>query len=1665
MESATYPSWNPALRPNTAAEIPPTSIASLSEESSSCHQEPSQHISELSMANDGVNQEKHPEEHVEHAWVDGLEDSQEVDLAWSIEENAEGLDLNTPLQNSAQIKGQHEESEHLPMDGGLDWATTEEMHDGNQDSFDFTQHTQEIAEIAPASSKPVDSPQRNEFDWDTIGTTINDESFNFGQSEEPALESGTPHFTSSVSADTAFPGQEGENSAVFDMGPSAAPSNLESAEELPVTHHQESTIDWAAADGDDFDISDKEAPQQVVLDHQAMIDSTDSAIAWDNSLEDHQDTFDFGGEKGDFSSLNAVDSPVVEQPKQTEAAPQDDVSALWDSLGDEDFLAEVSQPAGGSNFPDFGNDEDGFLDDVTPPQHVENQSEPHVSSTMGLPSQTSTASRYAPAGTVPTSEPKQQTNDYVLPGPQFTDFTQLSQPNTQTTISRAAAPPIGYQSVPPARPDLAPSAQSFADKAKGGYHSPYDLPDDFSKPRKRLGPAGKSPWGAQVAPPPRSASLPLGAMPTATSFAPKPVTPPSSSYTTTAPPAAPPSYQPQVTSAPVRPPSSGSFFEDLPMAPRQRTTTPSGRYTPQTQHVQPPLQTGPPIANQALPAVPPHSQTAPSSLPTQPSLVPHFQPPEKLHPYADDVHGNLRSATIPAPISNRYSPAPGSLPAKPAAGPPPAVTSTRYSPAPASKPLPAINQRHTSEPPPLQSRPPFAPRTSSPLTYHALSQEVQDEPQGIPPPVPPKLEHHSSRLSGFGGQAHLEPVAENEASTGPSHAAMAAAVAFGSTREMTPPPPRSSRSSLSSSPRKRSNYAPAATTNEPTSFVPPKRSQTSSPGSGLATLKAPINRPASAQDMMSPTQPRGSLPFQPMASRVPEKDVMPPQDELANDPLQRWRGAPVFAWSGTGTMVTAFPSYTPRYIPGHPTPLMVARGGQFKLHHAMGIVSPAEHLSQFPGPVKKSKKKELVPWMKSAVEKLELRVKSLILNTGLAGFELIRMQERVMLWKVLTLLVEQDGILEGNPTVEEAVKNLFAVDTDGSTSIPGVEAANILPDAQTPKDLATLRSHLIKGEREQAVWYAVDQRLWGPALLIASTLSRDKWQQCVQELVRKEVRHKPLAALFQNFAGNWDESADELVSVSARAGFQMVNTTNTSANQDALSGLESWRETALLILSNRSPGDAQALAATGRLLATYGRFEAAHICFIFSKTNAFFGGADDPRSAFSLVGGDPKLLGLDFDGDLEAIILSEIYEYVLSILPTPVSPIPHLQAYKLYHAEVLAENGHQSEAQAYCETINTSIHSKTKGSPYYNVVLMQAVDDLMKRLSEAPADSTNGWRNMDKVSSSLWGKFNSFITGDDAETPPTGSGPASEAGQFQRLASDTPPMSTAASNTDLYSAYQSGASAAPPVNPRYAPSNQYAPRRAGEAAARSRYEPVAAASNQTRTSLESSRSSQEGRRSLEATSFSPKRVASVPAFGQVAQQQTNGHSNGLGVPVQSALDYRSHSASPYQMTPLSVSQNGTPDPSKPQPEPTTQDPSFGYTPSYSSQPTESLSLTQQGYASTSFDETPAHSQSYDNTPPRFSYDTPSSGYEPPSYRPYEPEAESEQKPDEPTGEKDDDPSKPKKKSFMDDDDDDDLIARAAALKASKKSDNDRAADEAFRKAAEADGSCFPFFSF
>ncbi|TID19888.1 hypothetical protein E2P81_ATG07185 [Venturia nashicola] len=1450
----------------------------------------------------------------------------------------------------------------------------------------------------------------------------------------------------------------------------------------------EADAEWGTQDNGDFDFETIAEPEPEPEPEPVLKDSADfdfESIAEPLIQEDAPTA-------GDISVAGT--SMLIQA--NGEKPPEEDISAMWAAtLDDDELLTEEAAEA----FAFDVEDGDDFLAEIgadAAQEHTRTISEKYTPATVQQPAAAATPS-----------------NAYPPQNPQLADLStrQKAQPGASggPTTSPYQSP---YTQQQPQRPKLPTSAQSFVDKSKGGYHSPYDLPEDLSVKKRRsvLHHGSASPLVPQQMqpPPPRLRSmqstpaLPLSRPQPPRASSSSNYTPPTSSHGLQG--LNGPSVPPQAAIAsqanPPRPSSTG-FFEDLPVSQKPvRHATPAGRYTP---NIGPgPVPTPPP---QALPvqlgslhASPPPLRTLSAQYASAqahqqgPPLVPQLQAPARMMPYAEEQHVSGQVGVADPPVSSRYSPG---GPSGPAVGgvqshsplpPPPPPVSSRYSPAPGSKPQVAAAQpSYNSGPPPLVGRSnslPYAPRTSSPLAHHSVQSTPRHTPatsiayseRGDPtsysesPPGRSSLDRHTT------SQPALGTVAENEPYGAPSDVnALQQSSLTPSNRLNTPPPTKIVPSSAVISPRKRSNYAP--TGYQPTAptgdsvFNPPHRSQTSSPGASLKNPRlamSDFDRPSSAQGPAPNAEMGAGVPSMASMQQRPnsqEMNLVQPQDERAQDPLQRWKGAPIFRWGIGNSVVTSFPKHVPRYIAGQMGPVMQPTQLEIRTRNMSEVSPPSETLLKFPGPLRKGKKKEILAWLKATTEAREAEHQRLSMHGELTSAAHQRSEEKLLLWKIMAILVENDGALDGTPVINDAVRKIISPATPGTELTAdafGITQSTPIrsqPEAFDPAGVNVLRNHLYGGQREQAVWYAVDQRLWAHALLIAQTIdNKDIWKQVVQEFVRKEVRNlgdntEALAALYQIFAGNHEESIDELVSVSARAGFQMVSTAgNGNSQKDALAGLNRWRETVLLVLNNRSPGDANALVSLGKLLAGYGRTEAAHICFIFARGSrmgqppamaSLFGGIDDPNSSFSLVGSSTATQGSDFGQDLDSILLSEVYEFTLTLGSGAVPSIPHLQAFKLYHAEVLAESGRRTEAQQYCDTIATAITSKSHRSPYHNQQLMQWVDKLTQRLAQAPADSSSSWKpSMDKVSTSLWGKFNTFIAGtEDSDAISSGSGaaPASD-GQFARISGETPPLSRAVSTGDMYGAYQpTGAIQPPPAaeTSRYAPgSNAYAPRSSSDQQ-RPRYDPQAQSAYQPRASTESTRSAYEPRSSMDGMSSSPQRASVFNTYAPGSAQAAPLQQAPFFAPPDSNLrtPMSSYSPNAYQPNAPESSVHGIPYESTP--------PSDSYKPqSNGYQPSPSFPTSEETSAN--------------------SYEPPSTSYEPPTYQPYMPDEQpwDADGPDSPVDEK-----KPKKKMFGDDDDDDEILRRAAALKDSKpgsksKSDADRATDEAFRKAAEADAA-------
>ncbi|EAQ86030.1 hypothetical protein CHGG_07283 [Chaetomium globosum CBS 148.51] len=1313
--------------------------------------------------------------------------------------------------------------------------------------------------------------------------------------------------------------------------------------------------------------------------------------------------------KSTMDVLNSLDMPstgtgfvpleeTVEEPEAQES-PQDQPKAQegenldekWKEMfGDDDaeegFLPDESTGPNELDASAFlGSDDEGLLEDSETEQQEQSQplASPGYVSASG-PSAQPVNGQYFPHNqgpAVPTP-----TNPYlpavspVTPAHSYLPAAPVSAAQPPTAAPYAppsTAPPapalaqFGYGAPPPTQEKN--KAQSFVDK-KGGYTSPYDLPMEVVKPKRRAGalPLQNNTSGpnspSTMPPPPRSASM--YSQPSPSTGAPTPGTArPASSHSAQAPSSG-------------RKPSHESFFEDLPMTTKPR----------------------------------------PASRPKPKSAAPNLVP------------------AAPPVASSRYSPAPPGAPLT--NGPAPAPVSSRYSPAPPAPRQPSGGHERSRAHAPvghvegsLAER-----RSSSSLHDHRLqrvpslpsTREVEEEE------VPTQAQ------ASPGGPAPPHPMSPPVSRYAPSPQGA---------RQTPPHTAPSGQTVLSPPKRVMSSHSPLA---PPYDFAPPPRSQTQSPGAlyGNRATKPvePIPRPSSVHD---PTSPREAA----------------------------YPAAPA-SFAPVAPATTYGRPRVPRYGMNQSIPAVIRSPGEVKIQNIKDIIPFEERLAKFPGPLKgKSKKKETIAWLTAGIESLEQGLPtSFSLHTPFSHDDK-RAVERVLLWKILRVFVEHDGVLEGNPTVDKAVRDLLSPGLEGADSttpyvngggnfgLADPASAGLQSDGVSSSTVEQIRRQLLSGDHEKAIWAAADQRLWGHALLLSNALAPNLYKQVAQEFIKKEVNspgrnNESLAALYGVLSGNHEESVDELVPSHARAGLQLVTThAASSPSKDAMEGLDKWRETLGLILSNRSTDDGRAINSLGVLLSGYGRAEAAHVCFMFARNHTVFGGLDDPASHFVLVGSDHKKQAEQFAKEIEPLLLSEVYEYGQSLAGGFSVPVtnPHLAAYKLQHAIALAEYGFRDKALQYCDAIATAITSQTKRSPYHHPILENAVEDLMMRLKQAPREDSGSWipkPTMNKVSDTVWSKFNKFVSGDDdgSGQGPTGEG---EPGPFSRVAGGTPTISRSpsASNLETFGAavpsYGMSSSLPNGPVPASAPAtraaSRYAPGAPQATGSNSRPSTSAYAprSSMERTSSELNRGSFEvPRRSLEMQaghrgSYSPVRSGSPAAM--YTPQSTD-----FGSPQQSPYQPVSHAQpTPFQAPTSAPQPVGYPGPPANGVAPGQESEAPGQSPEASGYQPPSY-----GYEPPSFTPYEAPTEEKDGTPE----ETPNGGsYEAPSYQPYSyepPSYEPDTQPsNEDAGSDDESKPKPKKKGIMYDDDDDFPTPRPAEKSRAEK---DRENDEMFRKAAEED---------
>ncbi|KAI7864453.1 Sec23-binding domain of Sec16-domain-containing protein, partial [Spinellus fusiger] len=523
---------------------------------------------------------------------------------------------------------------------------------------------------------------------------------------------------------------------------------------------------------------------------------------------------------------------------------------------------------------------------------------------------------------------------------------------------------------------------------------------------------------------------------------------------------------------------------------------------------------------------------------------------------------------------------------------------------------------------------------------------------------------------------------------------------------------------------------------------------------------------------------------------IPQHHLQP----LTADPLNRAGGYPLISFGFGGKMCVMFPHTVQRFTSGYDNSGLITK----KMPNAITIKNLGEVLGQDPavqsmsdfvGPIlldskmsAKAKKKEALVYMEKRVSEFEAA-----LNKGPVENQ-NGLENKIVLWKLVKTLMEQEGTVGDNDKVDTAIRDMLQLvgsgggdEEDSSNfSVPAYEQtlstahgnsnggnATAMMTASVAGEvdysdsvLDKLQKYLIKGDREGAVEYAVQEDMWAHALIISSCVNKELWKKVTNHFIERELCATPESKqtrVYHNVMGN-KQALRVLYALFAGSGAASIpygGAPNTTL-PIGLEKLKQWQETLLLILANRTPRDYEAITALGDLLKAQRWIEAAHICYILSPQSSLHSGIDAPHVRLTLLGTD----GHTISRDLDALYLSELYEFAMSNKQTITTSMPFLQPYKLAYAWQLVDYGLTGHAQRYCEAIAGAIKANTKRNPWMHRQFVERLEEFSEHCEVASGHSLGGdagsWlktklakNSLDSLWGSLEGRFNKFVSGED----------------------------------------------------------------------------------------------------------------------------------------------------------------------------------------------------------------------------------------------------------------------------------------------------------------------------
>lgn len=400
--------------------------------------------------------------------------------------------------------------------------------------------------------------------------------------------------------------------------------------------------------------------------------------------------------------------------------------------------------------------------------------------------------------------------------------------------------------------------------------------------------------------------------------------------------------------------------------------------------------------------------------------------------------------------------------------------------------------------------------------------------------------------------------------------------------------------------------------------------------------------------------------------------------------------------SGSGHFIKILPHYP-----------LDGQSATVEVHDMSDIIVPDDELVSFPGPLIKG-----VTHKKSLMNFCSRKIKLAEQNPSLLERDSV-----VLLWRLLLLLLRQNGMVVGTDIAElllsnsssetsssgnvnasvlpSQAPNLRAVSPAGSST--SIEKENMSATKQsTAKNLNedelanTFREYLLYGNTHEALEWAMKYGLWGHALFLASKLGSRTYANVMTRFANGLTLNDPLQTLYQLMSGRLPAAV--------------------TCCADEKWG--DWKPHLAMILSNSSVQpdlEHRAIIILGDTLASRGCLYAAHFCYLMAQLE--FGCYNQKASKLVLIGSSHSKPFKLFANN-EAIQMTEIYIYACQ-LADPDFDVPQFQMYKLLYAKRLVEVGMPKEALQYVEVIARTVSSRPST---YSIDFIQQVFELGNRL-------------------------------------------------------------------------------------------------------------------------------------------------------------------------------------------------------------------------------------------------------------------------------------------------------------------------------------------------------------